>query len=143
MAMSVGGGEEGAPMSEMNTTPLIDVMLVLLIMFILNVPLATHASKIDNPPPVDTPPPPTPPVRHEVGITFDNTLLWDQQPIDQAALLANFASIAAQPKDQQPDLLMRPDPYSKYQTVARVVAAAQLAGITKMGFIGNEQYATQ
>ena len=141
MSMSVGGAEDGAPMSEMNTTPLIDVMLVLLIIFILNVPMATHASKIDNPPPVPPPENPKIPVKHEVGITFENQILWDGAPVQMSQLVENFRLISVQPKDDQPEIHLRPDKYSKYEVVARVVAAAQLSNITKMGFVGNEQYA--
>ena len=139
MAISQGANNGEDAVSEMNTTPLIDVMLVLLIMFMLSIPMATHASKVDNP---------SPPkgdkavlaVRHEVGVTFDSKLLWDQQPIEQLALFEQFRAIARLQVDQQPDVLLRPDPYSRYETVARVVAGAQTAGITKLGFAGNEDY---
>jgi biopolymer transport protein ExbD len=143
MSMSVGSpdGDSGDNvMVEMNTTPLIDVMLVLLIMLILNIPMQTHASKLDNPPP--TPPLENPPpvVKHEVGVTFENQILYDGAPIQLSALADNFRQISAQPKDQQPEIHLRPDKYSKYEVVAKIVAAAQLTGITKMGFVGNEAY---
>ncbi len=142
MSMSVGnsdGGDDGV-MADMNTTPLIDVMLVLLIMLILNIPVQTHASKLDNPPPV----PPTKEiievVKHEVGIDFENQVLWDGAPITLTALAENFRLISAQPRESQPEVHLRPDKYSKYEVLAKVVAAAQISGITKMGFVGNEAY---
>jgi biopolymer transport protein ExbD len=143
MSMSVGnsdGDDGGSVMVDMNTTPLIDVMLVLLIMLILNIPVQTHASKLDNPPPV--PPLENPPeiVKHEVGVTFENQILYDGTPIQLSALAENFRQISAQPKDQQAEIHLRPDKYSKYEVVAKIVAAAQLTGITKMGFVGNEAY---
>jgi biopolymer transport protein ExbD len=143
MSMSVGnsdGDEGGSVMVDMNTTPLIDVMLVLLIMLILNIPMQTHASKLDNPPPVPPMENPPPVVKHEVGVTFENQILYDGMPIQLSALANNFRQISAQPKDQQPEIHLRPDKYSKYEVVAKIVAAAQLTGITKMGFVGNEAY---
>jgi biopolymer transport protein ExbD len=142
MSMSVGSpdGDGDDMMVDMNTTPLIDVMLVLLIMLILNIPMQTHASKLDNPPPVPPPPNQVEVVKHEVGIDFENHILWDGTPIQLTALAENFRLISAQPKEQQPEIHLRPDKYSKYEVVAKVVAAAQISGITKMGFVGNEAY---
>jgi biopolymer transport protein ExbD len=143
MSMSVGnseGDDGGSVMVDMNTTPLIDVMLVLLIMLILNIPVQTHASKLDNPPP--TPPLENPPpvVKHEVGVTFENQITYDGIPIELATLAQNFRQISGQPKEQQSEIHLRPDKYSKYEVVAKIVATAQMSGITKMGFVGNEAY---
>jgi biopolymer transport protein ExbD len=141
MSMSVGSNEDGdAPMGDMNTTPLIDVMLVLLIMLILNIPVQTHASKLDNPPPTPPKDQPLEVIKHEVGIDFENQILWDGTPITMTALAENFRLISVQPKESQPEIHLRPDKYSKYEVTARVVAAAQISGITKMGFVGNEAY---
>jgi biopolymer transport protein ExbD len=143
MSMSVGSpdGDGGdSVMVEMNTTPLIDVMLVLLIMLILNIPMQTHASKLDNPPPAPPIENPPPVVKHEVGVTFENQILYDGTPIQLSVLADRFRQISAQPKDQQAEIHLRPDKYSKYEVVAKIVAAAQLTGITKMGFVGNEAY---
>jgi biopolymer transport protein ExbD len=143
MSMSVGnpdGGGDDHVMVEMNTTPLIDVMLVLLIMLILNIPMQTHASKLDNPPPVDVPLPLVEVVKHEVGVTFENQITYDGAPIQLSALAENFRQISALPKDQQPEIHLRPDKYSRYELTAKIVAAAQISGVTKMGFVGNEAY---
>jgi biopolymer transport protein ExbD len=144
MSMSVGnpdGGGDDSVMVDMNTTPLIDVMLVLLIMLILNIPMQTHASKLDNPPPQpETVEPPKEVVKHEVGVTFENQITYDGAPIELSALAANFRRINAMPKDQQPEVHLRPDKYSKYELTAKIVAAAQISGVTKMGFVGNEAY---
>src|SRR5271163_1382711 len=86
MAMAVGGGKEG-PLSEINMTPLIDVMLVLLIIFIITIPSQTHAVKIDNPlPPPPNQPPPPPPEVINLGIDFDGTILWNSSPVDRKTL---------------------------------------------------------
>ncbi len=93
MAMAVGGGGEGQSYSDINMTPLIDVMLVLLIIFIITIPSQTHAVKIDNPcrrPP--NPPPPTPPEVIDLSIDFDGTLLWNKQPVDRATLQGYIAT---------------------------------------------------
>jgi biopolymer transport protein ExbD len=87
MAMSVGGGGEGQSYSDINMTPLIDVMLVLLIIFIITIPSMTHAVKIDNPlPPPPNQPPPPPPEVIDLTIDFDGTLLWNKSPVNRATL---------------------------------------------------------
>src|SRR5947208_14832232 len=85
MAMS-GGKDDGSPMMEMNTTPLIDVMLVLLIMFIITIPVATHAVKLDLPAPTNTPPPPILPTKNEVAITETDQIWWNGTPVDLLTL---------------------------------------------------------
>ncbi len=139
MSMSVGGGGgEGAPLVEMNTTPLIDVMLVLLIMFIITIPPQTHAVKLDLPPPnpnannID-------PVFNQIDIDFLNNVYWNKVPVDMATLRGYLGQAAKMP--EQPELRMRPEPEARYAVVDEVMASAQQAGIEKMGFVGNEAYA--
>ncbi|HEY4546202.1 MAG TPA: biopolymer transporter ExbD [Pedomonas sp.] len=143
MAMSVGeGGGDDAPMGEMNTTPLIDVMLVLLIMFIITIPIQTHAVKLDMPQQTNQPPPPEQtekPVIHRVEVDFLGQIYWDGQPIDLATATEYFRQAANQPN--QPEIHIRPDAMAKYEIVDEVLAAAQTVGVTKMGFVGNEAYA--
>ena len=138
MAMS-GGKDDGSPMMEMNTTPLIDVLLVLLIMFIITIPVQTHAVKLDLP--VDSPdqPPPTiDPVKNRLGITPTNQILWNDTPVS----LTQVQSYLAQTKSMvpEPELQFQPDAVSAYLTVDRVLAVIKDSGVTKFGFVGNEQY---
>ena len=140
MAMNVGSGRDGDPevMVDINTTPLIDVMLVLLIMLIITIPIQTHAVKL-NMPVGNPPPPPEPPVVVTIEVDFDGTIYWDGQPLlDRAALEAKLAQVAAQP--DQPELHLRPNKLATYKYVAEVMATAQRLGVTKIGLVGNEQY---
>ena len=140
MAMNVGSGGGSADpdvMMDINTTPLIDVMLVLLIMLIITIPIQTHAVKLNMP--VGNPPPPTePPVVITIEIDFDGTVLWNGDAIDDATLNAKFRSAAAQPV--QPEFHIRPNKLVTYKYVAHVMAAAQRDGVTKIGLIGAEQF---
>jgi biopolymer transport protein ExbD len=137
MAMSAGR-DDGEPMVEMNTTPLIDVMLVLLIMLIITIPIQTHAVKLDMP--VGTPPPPTtPPVVIELGVDFDGTPTWNGTPVTDRNVLDQYLRQAAQ-DDPQPEIHLRPNRLAKYGAVARVLGDAQRLGVTKIGFVGQEQY---
>jgi biopolymer transport protein ExbD len=140
MAMSVGGGGgEGAPMVEMNTTPLIDVMLVLLIMFIITIPPQTHAVKLDLPPPA----PPTniqqDPKFNTVDIDFLNNIYYNKQEVSIDQLRSYLQQAAEDPNE--PELRVKPEADARYEVVDQVMAAAQQAGIKKMGFVGNEAYA--
>jgi biopolymer transport protein ExbD len=141
MAMS-GGKDDGSPMMEMNTTPLIDVMLVLLIMFIITIPVATHSIDIDLPvaQPPDTPPPPVDPIKNKVVITPSNQILWNGNAVDGprlANLLEQTTNI-----DPEPELQYQPDPQAAYQLSAQVLQVIKASGVTKFGFVGNEQFAT-
>jgi biopolymer transport protein ExbD len=139
MSMSVGTGGEDEPMMEINTTPLIDVMLVLLIMFIITIPVMTHAVKLDMPQPNQNPPPQTEePVVIDLEIDFDGTILWNGTPTSMSSLESYFRTEAQ--KSPQPELHVRPNRRAKYDVVANVLAAAQRNGITRIGFVGNEQF---
>jgi biopolymer transport protein ExbD len=139
MAMSVGN-ESTSPMvmCDMNTTPLIDVMLVLLVMLIVTIPIQTHAVKIDLPvapdarPAVDAP-------AIDLEIDFDGTPIWNGTPVPSRAQLdAYLSGVAAQ--RPQPEVHVRPHRLAKYDVVARTLADAQRLGVTRIGFVGNEQY---
>jgi biopolymer transport protein ExbD len=139
MAMS-SGGAEGEPMMEINTTPLIDVMLVLLIMFIVTLPVATHAVKLDMPRPTNSPPPPpteeSQPIK--LDIDFDGTIIWNGNVVQMSQLEGYFQTEAA--KTPQPELHVRPDRRANYDTVAKVLAIAQRNKMQRIGFVGNEQF---
>ena len=137
MSMSIGGGAEDEPMMEMNMTPLIDVLLVLIIMFIITIPVMTHAVKLDMPRPNNAPQQ-TDPVVINLEIDFDGTVLWNGSPVTVDALDAYFRREAA--ADPQPELHIRPNKRAAYDVVARVLAAAQRNGLLKIGFVGNEQF---
>jgi len=139
MAMSVGSGGENEPMMEINTTPLIDVMLVLLIMFIITLPVMTHAVKLDMPQ-TNRPPPPdavkTEPIR--IDIDWDGTIIWNGNVVALEQLEGYFRVEAS--KNPQPELHVRPERRANYDTVAKVLAIAQRNGMMRIGFVGNEQF---
>ena len=139
MGMSVGsGGSDDAPMMDINTTPLIDVMLVLIIMLIITIPVQLHAVNLDMP--AGTPPPPTkPPVVVEIYVDFDGTMLWNGEVVNRAGLEARLAEAAAQP--DQPEIHIRPNKLVEYKYVAAVMGSAQRLGAIKLGMVGNEQFA--
>jgi len=138
--MQVGSGGSGDPevMVDINTTPLIDVMLVLLIMLIITIPIQTHAVKLNMP--VGSPPQQTePPVVILVEVDFDGTVIWNGETVpDRPALDEKFINAAAMPV--QPEFHLRPNKIVNYKYVAAVMASAQSHGITKIGLIGAEQY---
>ena len=137
MAMSVGTSA-GDTFCDINTTPLIDVMLVLLVMLIITIPIQTHAVKL-NMPVGNPPPPPTPPEVVTVEIDFDGTVLWNGEQVpDRPTLEARLRGAAAQPI--QPEFHLRPNKLVTYKHVAAVMASAQRLGVTKMGLIGAEQF---
>jgi biopolymer transport protein ExbD len=138
MAMSAGGAE-GEPMMEINTTPLIDVMLVLLIMFIVTLPVATHAVKLDMPRPNNNPPPTEEPLAPiKLDVDFDGTIIWNGNVVQMDQLEGYFRTEAA--KNPQPELHVRPDRRANYDTVAKVLAIAQRNKMQRIGFVGNEQF---
>jgi biopolymer transport protein ExbD len=125
-------------MVEMNATPLIDVMLVLLIMLIITIPIQNHAVNLNLP--VGTPPPPSrPPEVVNIDIDFDGTVLWNGVAVpDRPSLEAKLQNVAAQPV--QPEVHLRPNKLVQYKSVAAVMASAQRLGVTKIGMVGNEQF---
>jgi|TARA_R110000782_G_scaffold267531_1_gene363038 biopolymer transport protein ExbD len=140
MAMNVGGGAEGGEMVDINTTPLIDVMLVLLIMFIITIPIQTHAVKLDLPSNQNQPQnSQVDPVINRVSIDFLNTIYWNDQEVDRATLRSYFNDAARM--EPQPEIHLKPDALSRYDVVNDVMAQAQMSGVTKIGFVGNEAYA--
>jgi len=138
MAMSIGGGGPDEAMMEMNMTPLFDVLLVLLVMFIITIPVMTHAVKLDMPRPQPNQPQPTNPVVINIEIDFDGTVLWNGTPVTVDSLDAYFSREAQ--VEPQPELHLRPNKRATYDVVARVLAAAQRNGLRKIGFVGNEQF---
>ena len=140
MGMNVPSGSGGEPevMVDINTTPLIDVMLVLLIMLIITIPIQMHAVKMNLP--VGNPPPPAvQPQVVQIDIDFDGTMTWNGTPIpDKATLESKLSQVAAEPV--QDEIHVRPNKLVPYKDVAEVMAAAQRVGATKIGLIGNEQY---
>jgi biopolymer transport protein ExbD len=137
MGMSIGGGGDDEPMMDINMTPLIDVMLVLLIMFIITIPVMTHAVKLDMPR-ASNAPSNAQPIVINLEIDFDGTVLWNGTPVEIESLEGYFRREAA--NDPQPELHIRPSKRAKYDVVARVLASAQRNGMRKIGFVGNEQF---
>jgi biopolymer transport protein ExbD len=136
MAMAVGRGE-GQSYSDINMTPLIDVMLVLLIIFIITIPSQTHAVKIDNPLPNPNPPTTIPEVI-DLAIDFDGTLLWNKQPVDRNSLQGYISQDAT--KTPQPEVHITVDKFAKYEIVAQTLADLQHRGLKKIGFVNNDYF---
>ncbi len=144
MGMNVGSGggdEDGDVMVDINTTPLIDVMLVLLIMFIITIPIQTHAVKMNMPVNSKQQPPPKPPEIIRIDVDFDGTISWNGETIpagDRAAMETRLQAVAAIP--DQPEVHLRPNKLVVYKHVAMILATAQRLGVTKIGIVGNEQF---
>ena len=130
--------EEAEPISVINTTPLIDLMLVLLIMFILSVPVATHKLPLDLP--GEGPPPPERPAFHRLGLDSAGRYHWNGQAIADSGLAPRLAALAADPAE--PELQIAADAETRYERVDQTLAAVRRAGITRLGFVGNERFAT-
>ncbi|MEK8051297.1 biopolymer transporter ExbD [Ideonella sp. DXS22W] len=138
MGMQVGGAEDDGPMIEINTTPLIDVMLVLIIMLIITIPIQTHAVKM-NMPVGPSAAPPKPPEVVRIDVDFDGTIGWNGTVVaDRADLENRLTQVAAMP--DQPEVHLRPNKLVSYKVVAMVMASAQRLGVTKIGIVGNEQF---
>jgi biopolymer transport protein ExbD len=127
-------------MMDINTTPLIDVMLVLLIMFIITIPVQTHAVKLDLPQNQPSNPPPIEPVRNKIVIMPNDAVLWNGQPVNLLQLRQYLDLTTTM--TPVPELHLQPDPRARYEVVDEVLAVAKRANVTAMGFVGNEAYAT-
>ena len=140
MAMS-GGQDDGSPMMEMNMTPLIDVLLVLLIMFIITIPVATHATNIDlpSPSPSDNQPE-IDPVKNKIFLTRNDEILWNGDPIERGVLVQTLQRSLTLPVE--PELQFEPEPEASYALAAEVLHLIKQTGVNKFGFVGNERYAT-
>ena len=145
MGMNIGnsssGDDGGEVMADINTTPLIDVMLVLLIMFIITIPIQTHAVKMNMPVPSKTAPPPKPPEVVRIDVDFDGTVFWNGESIeagDRATIESRLSALAQLP--DQPEVHLRPNKLVTYKHVAMIMATAQRLGVTKIGIVGNEQF---
>ena len=140
MAMqTTSDNSSGEPMMDINTTPLIDVMLVLLIMFIITIPVQTHAVKLDlpvNQP--NQPPPPIDPVKNKIVINAQGQILWNGAPVQKPQLRAYLD--ATQQMNPVPELHLQPDATARYELVDEVLAITKQAKVSKMGFVGNEYY---
>ena len=140
MAMNVGAntGGEADVMMDINTTPLIDVMLVLIIMLFITIPVQLHSVNL-NMPVGKAPPAQKEPVVVTIDIDFDGTVLWNGEALaDRTALESKLAQAAAIP--DQPEVHIRPNKLVEYKSVATVLASAQRLGVTKLGMVGNEQF---
>jgi biopolymer transport protein ExbD len=139
MAMqTTGSNVEGEPVMDINTTPLIDVMLVLLIMFITTIPPQSHAVKLDLPQNSNTPPPPIDPVKNKIVILANGTILWNGAQVNQQQLRLFLE--ASQQMTPLPELHLQPEPNAPYGLVDEVLAVTKFAKVEKMGFVGNEAY---
>ncbi|WP_265529301.1 ExbD/TolR family protein [Sphingomicrobium marinum] len=141
MAISSGGSDED-PMMDINTTPLIDVMLVLLIMFIITIPVQTHAVKLDLPQDSgDNTPPPVDPVKNKIVVTSQDAILWNGSPVNLVQL-RQYLDVSQQ-LVPTPELHLQPEPNARYETVDEVLAVTKRAQVEKMGFVGNEAYGSE
>ncbi len=139
MSASVLNPESSEPMMDINTTPLIDVMLVLLIMFIITIPIQTHAVKLDLPQnQPDQPPPPIEPVKNTVNIMPNGAVLWNGTSVNLTTL-RQYLDITTT-MTPTPELHLQPHPQARYELVDEVLAVTKRAQITAMGFVGNEAY---
>jgi biopolymer transport protein ExbD len=138
MAMS-GGNDDGEPMMDLNMTPLIDVLLVLIIMFIITIPVQTHAIKVDLP--VQNPNQPKPPVdpqKNKITVGVDGLVSWNGVPVNEPTL-AQYLQVAGS-MNPEPELHFQPDAQARFEVVDKTLAVVKRSPITKLGFIGNEQY---
>ena len=137
MGMSVGqSDDDSGVMVEMNTTPLIDVMLVLIIMLIITIPIQTHAVKLDMPRPNDEPST-AEPVVIDLYVDFDGTILWNNVPVPTGATLISYLKDAAT-QVPQPELHIKPNKLARYEVVAKVLATSQRLGMTNIGIVGEQ-----
>ena len=140
MAMQTTSDNRSAePMLEMNMTPLIDVLLVLIIMFIITIPPQTHAVKLDLPTnQQNNTPPPVDPIKNKVVVTQAGAILWNGTPVD-LGLLKQYLDVSQQ-MNPVPELHLQPEAEARYEVVDEVLAVTKKAKVEKMGFVGNEAY---
>jgi biopolymer transport protein ExbD len=136
MGMNVGSGAEGDMMVEMNTTPLIDLMLVLIVMLIMSLPPQTHAVKLDMPV-TNTEPPDVPPPVVDIVVDFDGSIYWNSEVISSGDQLKSYLRQAAH-AEPRPEIHLKPNKLAKYDSVAKVLATAQRLGVKNIGILGNE-----
>ena len=140
MAMAAATAE-GEPMMDINTTPLIDVMLVLLIMFIITIPIQTHAVKIDLPQDqANQEPPPIDPVKNKIVVQGNGGYTWNGAPVNLVTL-RQYLDITTT-MTPTPELHLQPEPNARYVAVDELLAVVKRANVTSFGFVGNEAYAT-
>jgi biopolymer transport protein ExbD len=132
------GGDDGEPMMEMNTTPLIDVMLVLLIMFIITIPIQTHAVKVDLPVNNENNQPQVEPQKNKVSIDPAGVISWNSVPVDEVTLRQYLDQTKGM--TPEPELHFQPDPQARYEVVDKVLSVIKRSNVGKLGFVGNEQY---
>jgi biopolymer transport protein ExbD len=136
---TTGSNDSGEPMLDINTTPLIDVMLVLLIMFIITIPIQTHAVKLDLPVnQQNNPPPPIEPTKNIVVVTAQGQVLWNGNAVSMPQL-RQYLDITQQ-MNPIPELHLQPEATARYELVDEVLAVTKRAHVQKMGFVGNEYY---
>lgn len=139
MTMHGGNGDDAEIMVEINTTPLIDVMLVLLIMLILTIPIQTHAVKLDMPTDAPAQPQQTPPAIVQIDVAPDGSLAWNGEPVaSRSQLESRLEAVSADPAPTE--LHLRPDKAAPYRAVAMAMASAQRLGVKRIGLVGNEQF---
>ncbi|WP_026359372.1 ExbD/TolR family protein [Sphingomonas sp. PR090111-T3T-6A] len=139
MAMAAGTAE-GEPMMDINTTPLIDVMLVLLIMFIITIPIQTHAVKLDLPVNTNSNPPPINPTKNTISTDAAGAMFWNGQPVPDLVTLRQYIDLTKNLPDE-PELHLLPDPNTRYDTIDNILAVVKKSQVGKFGFEGNERYA--
>ena len=139
MAMSVGSSSEAEALCDINTTPLIDVMLVLLIMFIITIPIMTHAVKLDMPQANNPPPQDQRPEVIDLEVDFDGTVVWNGTVVPSIQTLEQYFRSESS-KEPQPEIHLRPDRRAKYGTVAAVLASAQRNRMKKIGFVNTSEF---
>jgi biopolymer transport protein ExbD len=137
MALSIGATDDSAPIADMNTTPLVDVMLVLLILFIITLPVLTHSTNLHIGGGLDSP---VVPESISLVIDFDGTIVWNGTVVKDLAQLERYFLVAAG-QANQPELRVLPDKRVNYDAVAKVLALAQRSGMQRIGFAGQERFA--
>lgn len=139
MAMSIAAKDDSGPIADMNTTPLVDVMLVLLILFIITLPVMTNSTNLHIGRSIE---PPAPRAAIDLAIDFDGTILWNGTVVQDLAQLERYFRVEGAKADQA-ELHVQPDRRARYDTVAQVLAIAQRSGMQRIGFAGQERFVEQ